>query len=294
MLDWFQRHSCSHDYGTFFDYHGHCPPSAAAYTPWWGWVLYVLLLLAIFAFVASFFRVIQAYEKGVVLRLGRYTRTSEPGLRFVFWLFGERLYRVSMQIETVELERQQVITKDSVSLDILGVVYYKVTKAEDSVIKIDDVEDAISRLAPAIMRRIIGQHSLDEVLSHSQNVDDAIKSELEQGTDDWGVRIDRIELQDVKLPESMARSMAAKAESTREAEAKVIAAQGELDASELLKRASSNLDATALELRRLQTWREIGTDNATIIVVAKDGDGDAAGSAAAGALAASHSNGSSE
>ena len=278
---------CDHNSDYYF-YNHVCPPGSPLVpngTPWWHWVVLAALIAFGLMVLASIVRIVQQSEKGVVFRLGKYVRTVEPGLRLK-WPFIEEMYKVSMQIETTELEPQQVITKDSVSLAIHAVVYYKVTVAEDSIIKIDDVDDAISRLAPAIMRRVIGQHSLEDILGHNDNVDEAIKSELEEATNDWGVRIDRIELQDIQLPESMSRAMAAKAEATREAEAKIIAAKGENDAAQQLREAADKLDDKSMELRRLQTWREIGTDNATIIVVARDGEGNAAASAAAGALAA--------
>lgn len=283
----FKQHVCDH-FSDYYAIHGHCPPNSPTVTPWWAWLVLAVLIVLFLLIVASFIRIVQAYENGVIFRLGKYSRTVEPGLRLK-WPFIEWMAKVSMQIETVELDPQQVITKDSVSLSIQAVVYYKVINAEDSVIKIDDIEDSIARLAPAIMRRVIGKHELGDVLSHNESVDSAIKDELENATTEWGVRIDRIELQDVQLPESMSRAMAARAEASREAEAKVLASEGELKSAENLKKAAALLDPTALRLRELQTMREIGTDNATIIVVQGEGGAQLAANGAAGALAAGKS-----
>ena len=192
-----------------------------------------------------------------------------------------------MQVSSHGLSEQEVVTNDSVSLKIVAVVYYKVVNATKTY-NVQDENDAIQQLAQSIMRKVIGQHTLDEVLGHSQSMIDAIATELERDVTEWGLDIVRIELKDIVLPEGMRRAMASQAEAQREATAKITAAQGELDSARLLRLAADEMSPVSLELRRLQTYREIGTDNAAIIVVTGQDSsaGNQAAAAAAGQLAA--------
>jgi len=259
---------------------------AAAGTPWWHWALIALGAIMLLGMVLSAATIIEQYERGVVFRFGRVIRTLEPGLRFVIPLI-DRVEPVDLQVVTLALEPQQVITKDSVSLGIKTVVYYKVEDPVKSVVEIEVPEEAITQLGQAIMRRVVGGKDLSQVLEHGKEVSDAIQTDLESGAQEWGLKITRIEIKDIDLPEGMRRAMASKAEASREAEAKVIAAKGEEESAEHLKKAASDLDGTALRLRELQTLREIGTDNATVIVAPNGGFGELAGAAAAGSRASS-------
>ena len=165
-------------------------------------------------------------------------------------------------------------------------MYFQVVDPRLNYIRLNDDEVAIGQLGQAIMRKTVGAHELAEILAHGEAISSAIQSELGSAALDWGLQITRIELKDVELPDGMRRAMAAQAEATREAAAKVVAAQGEKDSASLLNEAAALLSPVALELRRLQTWREIGADNAAIVVVSQGASGDIAAQAAAGVLAA--------
>jgi regulator of protease activity HflC (stomatin/prohibitin superfamily) len=280
--------SVKYDEYRCYDYvssHHTTATSAAAGTPWWHYAIIVIGALLILAFILSAFRIVQQYEKGVVFRFGRVVGERDPGLRMVVPLI-DRLYHADLQVVTLGLEPQQVITKDSVSLGIQVVVYYRVVDATMSIVEIEDAPSAIQQLGQAIMRRVMGQRTLEELLEHGEQVTTSIRNELEEAATDWGLRITRIELKDIDLPDGMRRAMAAKAEASREADAKVIGAEGEKSSAAILKEAADQLSPTALRLRELQVMREIGSENSTVIVVPSGGFGEVAGSAAAGAIAA--------
>ena len=249
-------------------------------------VLAIVVLIALIALFSTF-NLIKQYERGVVFRLGKITGVLDPGLHIVA-PFINRVEVINLQVSQRGLPPQEVVSNDKVSLKILVVVYYKIVDA-CKVFNVSDPDDAMQQLAQAIMRRVIGKHSMEEVLNNSDALVQTIADELERDVADWGLEIIRIEIKDIELPEGMRRAMASTAEARQEASAKVIAAQGELDSAALLQQAASYLDPTGLRLRELETWRIIGTDNAAVVVVTgsdHDGSGAATASAAAGQLAA--------
>ena len=244
----------------------------------------VVLLLLIVPFASI--RIVQQYQRGVLISLGRVIGVKEPGLQLII-PFIQKIFTIDMQIQVLGLGRQQVITRDSVSMVIEAVVYYQVVDPQLNYIKLDDDDLAIAQLGQAIMRKTVGAHALTEILEHGETVSDAIQSELGSAALDWGLQITRIELKDVELPEGMRRAMASQAEAVREAAAKVTAAEGEKNSAELLREAAELLSPVALELRRLQTLALIGTDNAAVVVVSQSASGaEIAAQAAAGTLAA--------
>ena len=247
-------------------------------------VLIAVFLLVAVALFASSLRVIRAYERGVVTRFGKPAGERGPGLVMVAPLI-DRVHRVTMQTVALELEPQEVITKDHVSLTIRAVVYHRVTDATTSYVAVEDYQDAIDLYAQSTMRRVIGAHPLVDILSHSDAVSAAIADALEAMAAQWGITVSDIQLNDISMPETMQRAMASAAEAQREAAAKVAAAQGERDSAALLEEAASLMSPTALRLRELQTIREVGTERSTIIVM-DSSKGDAAGQAAAGTAAA--------
>jgi erythrocyte band 7 integral membrane protein len=174
-----------------------------------------------------------------------------------------------MWITTLTLEDQALITKDSVSITVRAAALYRITDATMSLVNVEDVQSTTSQLAQATMRRVIGAHDLSQILEHGQTVIDAIKTELEARVSALGLDIDKVELLDITLPAGMQRAMGRVAETRREADAQVIAAQGELEGATLLAQAAEALgdNPNAVRLRELATWREIGADNATMIVV---------------------------
>src|SRR4051794_20767983 len=227
---------------------------------------------------------IRAYERGIVTRFGKPVGERGPGLVMVAPLI-DRVHRVTMQTVALELEPQDVITKDHVSLTIRAVVYHRVSNATTSYVAVEDYQDAIDLYAQSTMRRVIGAHPLVDILSHSDAVSAAIAEALEAMAAQWGITVSDIQLNDISMPETMQRAMASAAEAQREAAAKVAAAQGERDSAELLEEAASLMSPTALRLRELQTIREVGTERSTIIVM-DSSKGDLAGQAAAGTAAA--------
>jgi regulator of protease activity HflC (stomatin/prohibitin superfamily) len=246
----------------------------------------VLVIVAVLAAVLLGFslRTIRAYERGVVTRFGKPAGERGPGLVLVM-PFIDRVHRVTMQTVALELEPQDVISEDHVSLTIRAVVYLRVTDATTSYVAVENYEDAIDLYAQSTMRRVIGAHPLADILSHSEAVSRAIAAALETMAGQWGITVTDIQLNDISMPVSMQRAMASAAEAQREAAAKVAAAQGERDSAELLEQAASLMSPTALRLRELQTIREVGTERSTIIVM-DSSKGDLAGQAAAGTAAA--------
>jgi regulator of protease activity HflC (stomatin/prohibitin superfamily) len=281
---------CDHNSDYYYDY-GHCPPGSHLVgngTPWWEWVLLVLgaliALYVIYQLLVHTFARIYTYERGVVFRFGKLLeKEKQPGLRMML-PFIDEIVKVDMQETVLRLDPQKVMTKDSVSLTILAVAYYRVTEASKAETEVYNYVAAIQQLAQSIMRRLVGQKDLREILEHNDTLVQAIENELETATSDWGIKIKKLEMMDLTLPEGMERAMSAVAEAQRDAEAKVIAADGELQAAAKLEQAGSQLGPHAMRLRALQTMTTIGADNATVIVVPSNGQ--ITGEAAAGALAA--------
>ena len=208
------------------------------------------------------------YERGVVFTLGRYSGVREPGLRFV-WPIFQNFRRVDMRIKTADVPRQEVITKDNISLLINTVVYFRVIKPEDVIIKIEDYVYAVRQYTQAALRDVVGNHELDFVLSERESIANTISTIVAQETGDWGVMVESIKIQDIELPAEMKRAMAKQAEAERERRAVIIASDGELRASENLMNAAANLNRQpgALHLRTLQTIRDIAADPSEKIVL---------------------------
>lgn len=254
------------------------------------WVFMVIMAISVLSFIVSTFAIISAEERGVVFRFGKVIREMGPGLNTKI-PFIDRVERVNMWITTLTLEDQALITKDSVSITVRAAALYRIIDATTSLVNVEDVQSTTSQLAQATMRRVIGAHDLSQILEHGQTVIDAIKTELEARVSALGLDIDKVELLDITLPAGMQRAMGRVAETRREADAQVIAAQGELEGATLLAQAAEALgdNPNAVRLREFATWREIGADNATMIVVSSGNSAEvAAGNTAAatrGALA---------
>ena len=230
-------------------------------------LLVVIGLLAIIALLLSV-RIIQQYERGVLFRLGRVIGTREPGLTFIVPII-DRLRHVSLRIVTMPIQSQEIITRDNVSIDVAAVAYYRITDVVKSVVAIENVTAAINQIAQTTLRKVVGQHTLDETLAETDRINRVIREILDVTTEAWGVVVTLVELKDIKLPESMKRAMARQAEAEREKRAKIIAAEGESLAAHALGKASDTMMAhpLALQLRTLQTLVEIGVDKNTMVVV---------------------------
>src|SRR5450830_1270122 len=222
-------------------------------------VLLVLLGLAV--------RIIKQYEQGVLFRLGRVQGTLQPGLRVII-PFVDVLHRVSLRIITMPIQSQGIITRDNVSVDVSAVAYFRVVDAVKSVVAIENVGAAIDQIAQTTLRKVVGQHTLDETLSETDRINLDIREILDVTTAAWGVEVTLVELKDIQLPESMKRAMARQAEAEREKRAKIINAEGESLAAAALGDASDIMMAhpLALQLRNLQSLVEIGVDKNTTVV----------------------------
>src|SRR5512147_797387 len=228
-------------------------------------VVVVVLLFLIGAALAV--RIVKQYEQGVLFRLGRLSGTRQPGLRFIIPVV-DVLHRVSLRIITMPIQSQGIITRDNVSVDVSAVAYFRVVDAVKSVVAIENVHAAINQIAQTTLRKVVGQHTLDETLSETDRINIDIREILDVSTVDWGVEVTLVELKDIQLPDSMKRAMARQAEAEREKRAKIINAEGESLAAAALGDASDTMMAhpLALQLRNLQSLVEIGVDQNTTVV----------------------------
>jgi regulator of protease activity HflC (stomatin/prohibitin superfamily) len=226
-------------------------------------IVVVLVLLGL----ALAVRIVNQYEQGVLFRLGRLRGPRAPGLNLIIPVV-DVLRRVSLRIVTLPIQSQGIITRDNVSVDVSAVAYYKVVDAVKSVVAIENVRAAIDQIAQTTLRKVVGQHTLDQTLSETDQINLDIRKALEVTTAEWGVEVTLVELKDIQLPDSMKRAMARQAEAEREKRAKIINAEGESLAAAALGQASDTMMAhpLALQLRNLQTLVEIGVDKNTTVV----------------------------
>jgi regulator of protease activity HflC (stomatin/prohibitin superfamily) len=232
------------------------------------YVVVALLLVGLAGLTLSV-RILKQYERAVVFRLGRVTGGARgPGL-IVFIPFVDRVHRVSLRIITMPIQSQGIITRDNVSVDVSAVAYYRVADAIRSVVAIANISDAINQIAQTTLRAVVGRHTLDETLSETDTINQNIREILDVQTEEWGVQVTVVELRDIQLPDSMQRAMARQAEAERERRAKVIAAEGEFQASERLKDAAQVLSENpmSLQLRFLQTMLEISSERSSTIIL---------------------------
>jgi regulator of protease activity HflC (stomatin/prohibitin superfamily) len=229
-------------------------------------VLIIVGVIALFV-LALALRIVKQYEQGVLFRLGRVIGIRAPGLRVII-PFVDNLRRVSLRIVTMPIQSQGIITRDNVSVDVSAVAYFRVVDAVKSVVAIESVDAAIDQIAQTTLRKVVGQHTLDETLSETDSINIDIREILDQTTTDWGVEVTLVELKDIQLPDSMKRAMARQAEAEREKRAKIINAEGESLAAAALGAASDIMMAhpLALQLRNLQSLVEIAVDkNSTVV-----------------------------
>ncbi len=228
----------------------------------------VVVVIIAFIIIASAVRILNQYERGVVFRLGRVRPViKEPGLRLIIPII-DQMRKVAMRTITLPVDGQKIITKDNVSIDVAAVAYYQIMDPIKSIVEIDNVIAATYQIAQTTVRNVVGQSSLDTVLSETSAINDKIKSILDVATAKWGIYVSTVELKDIQLPDSMQRAMAKQAEAEREKRAKVIAAEGEFLSAAKLGDAADIISAhpIALQLRNLQVLSEIAVEkNSTII-----------------------------
>lgn len=227
----------------------------------------VFLLVLVIGLLASMFRILREYERGVIFQLGRFWRVKGPGLVIVIPAL-QQMVKVDLRTLVLDVPSQDVISRDNVSVKVNAVVYYRVVDPERAIIQVEDYHAATSQLAQTTLRAVLGKHDLDDMLAEREQLNGDIQKVLDEQTDAWGIKVSNVEIKHVDLDESMVRAIARQAEAERERRAKVIHAEGELQASEKLAQAAEMLgrQAGAMQLRYMQTLSGIaGEKNSTIV-----------------------------
>jgi regulator of protease activity HflC (stomatin/prohibitin superfamily) len=226
-----------------------------------------IILFALFVIISMAVKIVTEYERGVIFRLGRLIGAKGPGL-FLIIPFVDRMVKVDLRVVTMDVPSQEVITKDNVTVRVNAVVYFRVVDPEASVVKVLDHIRATSQISQTTLRNVLGQSELDELLASREKLNQMLQRIIDEHTDPWGVKVSTVEIKEVELAETMRRSMAAQAEAERERRAKIIHAEGELQASEKLAQAGVIIakEPVTLQLRYLQTLTEIASErNSTLI-----------------------------
>jgi regulator of protease activity HflC (stomatin/prohibitin superfamily) len=230
------------------------------------WQEVIVGLLIVFGLAG--FRIADQYVRGVVFRLGRYRTTKGPGLYWIIPLI-EWQRRVDLRINTAAVEEQETITKDNVPIKVNAVVWYRIVDPMASVLEVKNIDTAVIQVALTTLRNGIGRHSLDEVLKEQETVAKVIQEKIDAVTEPWGVKVERVEMKNVEIPQSMQRVMAQEAEALREKRARIIKAQAEFEAAEQLRNAAEIImqNPAGLELRRMQMIAEVGAEQNTMTII---------------------------
>jgi regulator of protease activity HflC (stomatin/prohibitin superfamily) len=226
------------------------------------WIITIVIFLSVF--LPQMFKIMREYERGVVFRLGKFQATKGPGL-IVLIPFIDKVERVDLRVLTINVDKQEVITKDNVTVNVDAITFFRVVDAERAVIQVERYIAATSMIAQTTLRSVLGQFELDELLAERDKINKQIQEIIDQQTDPWGIKVVSVEVRDVILPETMKRAMARQAESERDRRAKIINAQGEFEAAAKLVEAGEMIEKTptALQLRYLQTMVELSDENST-------------------------------
>jgi regulator of protease activity HflC (stomatin/prohibitin superfamily) len=230
--------------------------------------VFTTLLIGVGVFIILGLRIAQEYQRAIVFRLGRFKSIKGPGL---YWIipFIERQRTIDIRTNTVTLEQQETITKDSVTIKVNAVLWFRVTDPEKAIIKVANYNQAVYQFSVTALRNIIGQHILDEVLKEREQINTTLQRMVDTATEPWGIKIEMVEMKDVEIPEGMQRAMAREAEAIREKRARIIKAEAELEASIKLTQGAKTMEESplSLELRRMQMLSEIGIDNNTTTLI---------------------------
>jgi regulator of protease activity HflC (stomatin/prohibitin superfamily) len=233
-----------------------------------------IIVAVLILVLLSGLRIAQEYQRGVVFRLGRFAGLRGPGLYWIVPLCIERSMTIDIRTRTVSAERQETITRDSVTVKVNAVLWYQIKDAAKSVIAVTDSAAAVYQLALTSLRNIIGQHDLDEVLQERDKINGLLRLNISDATTRWGIEVERFEMKDVELPEAMQQVMAMQAEAIREKRARIIKAEAELEASRKLRAAADQMadNPVAVELRRMQMVAEVGAENnsTTVLMIPSD------------------------
>lgn len=230
------------------------------------YAVYVIIAVVVMFFVSAI-RILREYERGVIFQLGRFWKVKGPGFIIVIPVI-QQMERVDLRTVVMDVPSQDVISRDNVSVHVNAVVYFRVIEPDKAIIQVEDFHEAISQLSQTTLRSVLGQHELDEMLSERERLNVDIQKSLDEQTDAWGVKVSNVEIKHVDLDESMIRAIAKQAEAERSRRAKVIHAEGEMQASQKLLEAAEILSqqSQALQLRYLQTLTEIANDRSNTIV----------------------------
>ncbi len=233
----------------------------------WPLFVFVPILLIILMVLASTIKVVKEYERGVVFRLGRLVGPRGPGL-ILLVPFIERMQKIDLRTVTLDIPAQEVITRDNVTVRVNAVAYFRVLDPNAAIVNVTDYNRATSQIAQTTLRSVLGQSTLDDLLSEREKINEQLQRIIDEQTEPWGVKVSIVEVKDVELPQTMQRAMARQAEAEREKRAKVIHAEGELEASQKLAQAAVVIDQNPLgiQLRYLQTLTEIGAEKNTTVV----------------------------
>ncbi|MFH1293423.1 MAG: slipin family protein [Pseudomonadota bacterium] len=227
-------------------------------------MFYILAIVLIVFFLASAIRVLREYERGVIFRLGRVIKTKGPGLIILIPVI-DKMVKVSLRLVAMDVPPQDVITRDNVSVKVNAVIYFRVMEPRNATIEVENYLFATSQLAQTTLRSVCGQVELDELLAERDKINTQLQSILDKHTDPWGIKVSTVEVKHIDLPQEMQRAMAKQAEAERERRAKVINAEGEFQAATRLADAAGIITKhpEALQLRYLQTLREISSESST-------------------------------
>jgi regulator of protease activity HflC (stomatin/prohibitin superfamily) len=235
-----------------------------------GTFLFISGVTAVVALVvmALTLRIATQYQRAVIFRLGKYSRTAGPGLYFL-WPFIEWQTTLDLRTKTTIVEQQETITRDNVPIKINAVIWQRVVDPMRAVLEVADVGNAVIQVAVTTLRSVIGQHTLDDVLKEQDAIARVIEASIDKVTEPWGVKVERVQMKNVEIPESMQRAMAQEAEAHREKRARLIKAEAELDAAALLRQAAETImqSPAGLELRRMQMITEVGAEQNTMTIV---------------------------
>src|SRR5215211_4404990 len=230
-------------------------------------VVFVAVLFVIFL-LASTVRIVQEYERGVIFRLGRVLgRAKGPGLFFLIPI-ADRMVKVQLRTVSLAVPPQEVITRDNVPARVDAVIYFRVVDPNKSVLEVEDYGLATSQISQTTLRSVLGQKDLDDLLTNRESINEELQVIIDEHTEPWGVKVSAVEVKDVQIPQAMQRSMAGQAEAERERRAKIIAAEGEYQASERLRQAADRLESpTALQLRLFQTLAEVSSEQSSTVIL---------------------------
>ncbi|MBT6691571.1 slipin family protein [Candidatus Parcubacteria bacterium] len=228
----------------------------------------VLLIVVIFVLLISI-RQVNQYERGIKFQLGKYRRTIEPGWRLVFPIF-QSMTKVDIRVKAVDVPDQDAITKDNVTVNVNAVLYYKVVAADKAILEVEHYYYAVSQLAQTTMRDVVGEVTLDELLSNRDEISQRIQQIVDKATDPWGIKVVSVDLKHIELPKDMQRTIAKQAEAERERRAVIIKAEGEVAAADNMAKAANILasSAGALHLRTLQSINDLSSDQSNTVIFA--------------------------